>query len=476
MAAEASTRPAVIDGALNYANYNLEHSQYAFLRKAQLTGSTSVSCTTTGGDMVEIEISPGFYNLSKSYLSFYTSGPAAATEFAHQHANPAPWIQKVELVGSRSGTPIETINYVNRACEFYSRRQTPLAEAMTLDCPNIDTGAPNAADGVFEGLALSTNLNARPHDMTTKQSLLSTDGAMTAGGGPLECAYVYTNTVSGATTTLAQRLTFARLFPHSFLSLNKDIYLPEPVMIRITLAPSTQVAFISTTASNTLSGVGPFTNTITLTNFYAYLCTIENPAIRQKLMDQVNGGGLKVCFEHSHNNSNTLTGTGQTLNVKLTPGLADKIKQFHWAPYNTSTNANLYYDHANLSGTSIASKIVDFYVQINGQRVNKQTYTESTADSYYEQRHKLKGSCVGSLKQFLANYGYSLYFDNNSSFLDKNAMIPESNFNDGLALADGEKQFEVFATTAGNNLNHMSYVVVSKWANITPDGIFISNN
>lgn len=472
MAAEASTRPAVIDGALNYANYNLEHSQYAYLRKAQLTGSTTVACTTTGGDMVEIEISPGFYNLAKSYLSFYSSC-LNTTNFLYQHANPAPWIQKIEIVGSRSGTPIETINYVNRACEFYSRRQTPLAEVMTWDCPVSHTAAPNASKGVFEGLAIQTGTEDR-WDNTKRQGLLTTDSTMVASGGPIEPGYLYVGG-SGATLTLAHRIPFSRIF-HSFLALNKDIYLPEPVMVRITLAPSTQWAWTAASASDPTSTPVANAYTITLTNFYAYLCTVENPAIRQKLMDQVNGGGLKVCFEHSHNNSNTLTGTGQSLNVKLTPGLADKIKQFHWAPYNTTTDANLYYDHTNISGTSVASKIVDFYVQINNQRVNKQTYTESTADSFYEQRHKLKGSCIASLQQFLFNYGYSLYFDNNNSLLEKNVMIPESNFNDGLSLADGEKQFEVFATTAGNNLNHMSYVVVSKWANITPDGIFISNN
>ena len=164
---ENVVKPIISAPELNYATYHLDRSEYRYLWTPQQNGQSQITIAVGGGNQTIIEIPPGFYNLSRSYLTFYTNIAADGAGYNNQNIVGLPMVRDILIQGKKTQEQIGQYRYVNKYLSAILRRETPLAEVMSLDTPITSTATPpTEAYGVFEGLTLgftsSTTGAARP--------------------------------------------------------------------------------------------------------------------------------------------------------------------------------------------------------------------------------------------------------------------------------------------------------------------------
>ena len=197
-------------------------------------------------------------------------------------------IRDILVQGKKTQQQLGQYRYVNKYLNAILRRETSLIDAMMLDKPTVATAAPNATNGVFEGLtfesvAAATNvLTARP-----------TQGADSRECYPAktpEPAYLLPS--AAATAQFLQWRLPLGIIKNSFLALDKTLYFPEALYIKITWdtaasAYYTQVLNGSTPTDPTANTPATAITAYTLNNFGLQLCQEENIAIQNKLREEV---------------------------------------------------------------------------------------------------------------------------------------------------------------------------------------------
>jgi len=490
--AEQSIKPPITAADVQYSEYLIESgSPYDYIRKSQQSGLSDVELTSSGGTNVDFLIdSGGFYNLGKSFFTGYYSLASAADLHPFLHANPANFISSITVTGTSSGSQLMNITNFNRAQEYLSRRDTAYDDVASRDMPGPVAAAQQLTLGDnFEGLALNTRFNHRPTwDIKNSQSISGT--VQTDGGGSIEPGYfIVQQTISG---NLAQnfRLKFSDVFKHTFLGLDKVVYFPEQLRITITLAPLIHVCFTSLNLTMSGTTIAAPTTSAYLKNFTLNLAQCQNPMTKQKILSEVQNGGIKLLTENLHTTLQNLNGSQQTVQLRLQPGLGSAVSSIHMVPYNnSSTTGNLVYDHSNLkvnpsnlSGIGVAggaglsgvgAKITGYYTQINNVKVNRSDYDCTKLQDWYEVREKLRGSCISNAVQFNAQFGNDIYFNGPDNSLQKSTNISVDNQAQGMVLNE-EKLIEMVATTgvSGNTINHLSVAILKRHISITPQGFF----
>ena len=252
------------------------------------------------------------------------------------------------------------------------------------------------------------------------------------------------------------------------MALDKTLYFPESLYIKITWDTALSAYFVNTNLTAPATGKASAATAYTLNNFGLQLCQEENVAIQNKLREEVEGGGLRILIDSIESSVVGLTGTQHSLVNRYNSVYGGLLKKFYWVPMNSGDNAsNLFYDCDNTA----AAKVLTFYAQVDNKRLNKANYNEANGDSFYECRDKLKGSCISSMNQYYYNFCYLIDFTNNYNLLTTPANPPTQNFQDGLDLSQ-EKRLDIYATTSGS-LNHYTFAVIQRQLMITKDGLFM---
>lgn len=480
--ADTSQMPAVVSKSLNMHEYNLESSTYEYNNRNSTTNNSTIPLSTAGGELVEFIIPPGYVNFGKSYLTGYFESGGVSGVFPIAFANGLTFVSSITVQDSATGTILMQTNNVNRLSEYYMRREMRYDDIAARDCAiNTGSGIPDGFDGIHEGIALKTTSSLR-YDNSTKR----------ASDFRVEPGYLMTQTILGGAATISGTLNygfryqFSDVLKHTFLGLNKDLYIPTEIKISMTMARHSQSVFTS------LSGAGFDTLAEptaggNLKNFQLMLASPVNAAVRSKLMSEVQSGqGMKLLIETLHSTNNTLSTSDQTVVLRVQKGLGDTIKKVDFIPYNTATtgtNVNNWYDHSNITvsgnpavGVSYGCKVSSCYGKVNDKRWNVQDFTESKGDYWKQNREYFKDTGINSLTEFQQNWGFTMKFDNSESNLNKSTNLPDENFNDGLPI-DGEKQLELYATTgvSGAALNWVTGAVITKHIIIKSNGLYLVN-
>lgn len=464
--AEDQIKPEITSSELNYAQYHLNRSFFTYRNYSQQGGSSSASVTVSGGQTIIFEIGPGFYNLSKSYLTFYTSIPAlGAGNYANQWVEGMPMFRQIQIKGKQSGTIINEIRYLNKYLKTILRRSMSKIEALSLDTPNAATAAPVVADGVCEGLTYTANAVATNTITARPTAGADTRESMVVGGNP-EPAYLLPG-AANAVEALQWRLPFS-LIKDSFFSNGKTLYFPESVYITLTLDTVIGSYFINTSATIPTTGAADATTAMSINNLSLNMACEENIAVQEKLREAVNNGGVRINIDTVESLITNIAGTAHNLQSRYNGVFGSKLQKFWWAPFSTNDGTkNTYYDCDNSAG----SKLTSFYISIDNKRYNQNNYNELIGDSYFEVRDKLKGSTISSMSQYYYNFAYMIDFTSNYNLIDRTGP-PEQNFNDGLDLST-EKRIDVVCTAAAT-LNHYTFAVMSNTLLITKDGFFLN--
>lgn len=474
--ADTSQMPAVVSKSLNMHEYNLEASTYEYVNKTSINNTSTITLSTSGGELVEFIISTGFINLGKSYLQGYFESGGLTGVYPLQFANGITFINTVIVQDTATGSVLMQLNNANRASEYYMRREMRYDDIAARDCVLTSDSATtvDGYDGIHEGICLKTAANIR-YDGSTKR----------ASDFRVEPAYFIAQTISGGTPTVSGslgtgfRYQFSDVFRHTFLGLDKDIYIPSELKISFTLSRASHSFINSVSGLSVATPTEPVTTSY-LKNFQLMLSTPVNAAVRSKLMSEVQSGeGMKLLIESVLSTNNSLSTSDQTVVLRLQKGMGDTLKKVDFVPYNSATtgsNCQYYYDHSNSSTTAFGTKVATCYAQVNNKRWNVQDYTESKGDYWRQNREQFKDTGINSLVEFEQNWGFTINWATPESNLNKSTNLPSENFNDGLPL-DSEKQIELINTMgiSGTSVNWLTYAVITKHLIIKNNGLYLTN-
>src|SRR5689334_6937380 len=117
--------------------------------------------------------------------------------------------------------------------------------------------------------------------------------------------------------------------------LDKDIYANEILIMRIVWENSNRILFYSTSASNPIAGGAvAYAGNITATNIALFLAVEKNLLIANELIQKVAAGGLSIQIPFVYSFLNNLSGTSQTVSIRLNRGHGKTCKKIYHSIYN----------------------------------------------------------------------------------------------------------------------------------------------
>jgi hypothetical protein len=427
--------------------------------------------TVSGGQVVQFEVTPGTYNLSRSYLSFNALAPNLNTKYNWMYMEGMPMIREILVQGKNNSAKICEVRMLNKYLKTILRREMQIDEVRALDCITMTNATPTAASGSFEGLSMGTGSDDRPNNVTRQLGVSGTTG------NP-EPAYMAVSAQGGTGGTVTQGIAQVNfhlplgLIKNTILAADKSIYWSETLYIRITFDGANSWYFTGDGAADPSDAPVAPASSIAISALQLFLCQEDNPMIQQRLMDVVtNGAGLTLPLDTVDSTVMSISGAGtHYVNLSYSSTLGSKLKKVYWSPFSSADNTlNTYYDNNNTA----AAKVSSFYITLDSNRINRNDYNTARGDDFQEVRNKLKGSCISTQNQYYYNFAYALDLSSPYNLLDQPLNPPKENFRDGLSL-DSERKITVVCTAAAT-LNHYAFGVVQRSITIGKQGVVIGN-
>lgn len=446
---------------IDYKTVDLSHGTYIMNQLTPMTGGTTATITITGGNDVIFEINPKVINYSKSYIKYTQSCPALATNATTAYAEGCPAIRQIQFYTRGRCMPVDIAD-VNKYLAGIGRHVNKIDSVLGWDNPTV-TAAYSSANGYNQTLYCSNNTAAnvpRPFDSASA-------AVGTAKTSFLEPAYLMVGTAQNAINLTNWNIPLS-CFYNTLLAMDKDILFNETCYLRIVWAPSTSIYYTHTATANVYTGSAPAVGDVSMTNIGLFLATEQNPLIEADLRKKVSEGfSIPIPFVYANK---IALGTGSiTCSTRYSRGHGKKLKALYWIPYNLTESGRSGYDHSNSINAGVGTKITDFFVTVNNNRMHQFNLSCANGDDYLIARDTLKGSCILSSNEFYYNYMNKINFCDNYSPIDKPQFSPsEQNWSDGLLL-DTEQLIDIRAT-ATIGLNHYIFAVVERALNISDAG------
>ena len=436
-----------------------DHGTYDYALLLQQTGGQALAGITNGGNQSIMEFPPGVYNLAKTFLR-YTVNPVApgAGNYNFVFTDTCSEIQQLYLY-TRTNTQLVQLPNANTYVNAVLRHETPLKEVLTNDIYQFDgntwQGLQNLISGITTGGALSYY-----------NPLIPSLGGTSTVNSPLTPAYYAQGGNNGADPSI-NRFFPLSIFKNTILELDRDIYFPETVYLKIVWENANRVYWTNNSLV-TLNGAVAGTS-YSYSNLSLYAAIEKNPVIVNDLMNKSQAGQLKYLVPYVQSDLiNVPAGTNQSVMTRYNRGHGRRLMKIYWAPYANVQTLLASYDHNNQA----QAKVVHFFTTINNVRTNQFDYYCANYDDYLIRRGYLAGSAILSSIDYYTNYTWIENFCNNQSKLDKPLSPPEQNYIDGLDLTV-EQIYNIKATTANININHYVFAVGQKELSIAPGMITI---
>ena len=436
--------------------------------------STSVTVSTST-QIVQWSVPSGIFNfgLDSSGIRMKVSiADPADTVQQHLYAHPFSMFQSLD-VRTESGQVLVSLPSLYKYSYAVIRREITIGELMSLPIPFLDTASASNDKGIWA--FCHRNFASIGH---------------------------YRNVASGRSLTLGEPMEFASgnavnlvtavdcfipfwLLKNTLLSANMDLYVPENTIWSFTFlergrssmttsavltAITPTLYWVSQSAISVTDGVVD----ITVSNLHLELSRQSNAKLNEKIKSAFMGG-LKVCLPYIHQQSASLTGTSQLMDVNLNSGVGSHLKKLFYTAFATSeasssaTQANIY-DNNGLADAKIQVHYLTLNTLDAGNYTSKQ-WDISASDDYNHVRNQLVGKAisVGGSYAYYANHCISYDFTAAGSH-DLFEGYPEDRFRGGIPLASQVKMTFNNTTTSGS-FTHFVWAVVSRTYSIDEAGL-----
>lgn len=303
--------------------------KYRFLRVPlnNITGS-QITVGATTSQLLEWKLPNAVYNLAQSYIGYSVGivSQGATPNYGNIHADCLE-IATNAYFGTAGGLDLCNLNYVNRYTKVWRKARTPFSEYISNDASSQ--------------LAPCNELK----------------GVNTIGGGGvplvnyLEPKYLDIKD--------AGVLNVNRMFPlkgiiDTIFSIDKDLYFPTDMYVRLTAGVGNQIAFHATANPATAPTTAALVGDVTIKNIYLYLAVEQNDLIVQSVMNKVLTSGLKLTIPYTTAFRNTVGSGAANVQISLTQQYGRKLKRMINTFWNITENGYTAMDCLN-SATKIST-------------------------------------------------------------------------------------------------------------------------
>lgn len=454
---------------LDYQAKVASHPSYRANRLVPL-GSASVNLAASSTVQSQIEIPTAVFNLARSHLNFKVTIPATTNQCTTTHAQPAMFVDRIRL-SSLGGVDIVDLSHARNYCSLAVQCETKLQDFLTYDdsIPAASeatwvSGNKGKGGGFYRsGAALSASVGASNARTGTR---IVDDAEAIADVGYTEQAYVS----EGADNT-AQFMNMSiplKFFCNTFLSLDKDAYFGQNLLLTIDWAPIQVLGWTADSASDWSTGYAALAAAVALSEVRLELAVEANPLVAQSLIEKVQREGMQMMIPYVYSNlQNTgSSSTSSTVQLRFNRTHGQRLLHVISGVFaNTQTGISAF-DHENLTDDKVAS----FQTSLDSAYLQQNPMDCSNAEDWDIIKPLLKDSVIGQSGNV---YKYNHLFIDSwregpaCEFREKDGIV------DGLSL-DSEHVYQIARTTTSGQYNLYTFGVVQRVLTITPQMVSVS--
>lgn len=456
----SNTRP---NPAINFKTYKSVSSNYRF-NKVYLDniGNSQITLDPVSSQTLQFKLPAKVYNLSKSFLTYninFASAGASGANYAFADVG-LEMAQSITF-GNSAGMNVVDVNHVNNY----------LSVARKIDTSIDDFESSDITEGMSKAVTKTSNWFPPTFNAPAGNIYGLAAGVSLVGATENEPRYVQSN------SALNTNLVVSRNFPLGAISgtlfaMDRDLYFADNMYLRIQTAPSSKVAYTSTSVTDPSAGAAALATQPTLTNITLYLAMEEDQLIIDSIQEKFRQGKLEFTIPFTYNVA-TFSSVGSVLattSVSLTSQFGKLLKRMLYFLMPSQEILNIAYDHENFN----ASKVTSYQTALDS--VNLQDgflscVQPSTAnptailDDFRENRKYLKDSAIQNSAAYQLNWFHVDSWSDKSS--DPN--VPDSNVMEGVDLSI-PRTYQVRANTTNANYTHYIFGLFQRVIGITPTG------
>jgi len=390
---------SLVNNETNYSKVSINGPRYKHTKVLPSSGGGSLTFTATANQPLLFELpSSQSINFAESYLSFDFALPSTANgSFVFTDIPP---IARVALK-SKTGSVLCEISNFQLYWKLCVLSGIPLPEYVSRSVPGCATAI--AASRLQGSCEFANPGNQLPATATAANiyncTCIRETGAIEQGKLQLPAyravMHYASSAIGGAgTMTLQCKLNFSDMI-NSIFCMNKDIHLPESLLMEVEIIAQDKFAG-DHTAVATLAGAATAGVAGTLTNIAIYLGVQQNPELVEAVRSQTVSEGLSFLIPYVSMSSLPLgIATSGNAVVKIHRGYGQRLLRIYSAEYVSANNLNLTANFFN-DGTTTTS----YSTVLDGNKLQYGDMVITSGDDYKEMNRLLKNTAMCNLQQW----------------------------------------------------------------------------
>lgn len=446
---------------LSYKAIQEANCKYRFLRiPLNNVTSSSVTVGAATSQLLEWKLPNTVYNLAQSFIGYKESIASSGTtpKFNYVFEDTIGLASNIYF-GNASGADLCNLNYVNKYIKIARKITTPMQNFLTNDAET-------------SGLYPSNDLVAANYYPSVTQNA---GGTATGVTNYIEPQYL---TVGADATALERNRLFPLgSIPDTIFSVDKDIYIPTDMFLRVTAGPGNANAYFSTAATTPATGTSALAVDTTLSNIYLYLAVETNQRVIDSVMTTVRETGLTLNIPYTTAFRNSSTGTVANVNLPLSSQYGKKLKQILTTVWNGTETSNTAGDCGNHGGVDAAqngTKIKTYNTFLNNRQLQDTsidcTYAGGPSIANFNDWRENSRHCLGSVIQNRAVYAQNWFHLDKFYEDNKGSSVPVENRQDGYDMNQGPVLHQLQATTVNGTWIYYQFASFSRDVQLNSSG------
>lgn len=491
---------------------------YELTRLTQNNGADSAIIGLTAGVQSEFIIPAVAWNPAESVLNFTATIPATAATYTWMPRDTFPCIDSIQVQNVK-GTNIADIRFaaqylkaVGKLEMTYERLQTQKKEALLQKCAArpafavaatdakgtvklvddgkdvyvssasiADTSAGGAVDKKINAAAGGAQVSVSVTGLVTDVNALrynkdEVDNPFT------ENLYLSRSSAQNTDLVIYFKIPLRDLAPDSLLSMDKDLYVGEPLRLLLNWAPGINWGWTAPGAYDPATTAADLTVTPTITDLRLFYAQERNERVISTLMAKFAAGTLHYTIPYPQCFNNRLqSSSAHNVTLRMNAGNGRRLKRIvHCMISGNEVKNNRYEISRITAGTQATATVAAvpgtakagyYYTQVDGR--NRQqfniTMDQNKNEDYMLMYPHLKGTAIQSLDQFKYNWVHVESFDEVGSIADRSSH--DDQIRKGVDLAGVRElkwDFSLTLTGGDEALSHYSFAVFERDLKPTP--------
>lgn len=441
------------------------HGSYSYTRILP-NGSSSAQLNTSSQQEVLLDLPNRVMNLSRSTLDFDLDVPLLAGSTSRLLTVGQSAIERMSVY-SRSGVYLADIT----SCGIYTRCVTPyvtshskLQSADKTQLASTVSGAESTGKGFFNCPSRSLADTETPDGRNAKR-VTDTGGATTTEDADVafnENQY-YTQGTLGSGSYIKCSVPLSE-FHHTVLSVDKDLYFNQALVMRVSFAGTDKMGGSSTSATDPETGKVNNLGAVQVKNIRLNLAIETNREIADGVRGMVMTTGLSqvVPYVYPYLFTNSSPQTSVSQQQRFNAGMGHSLLNVYTVTANAATSGLLSADIANKGGTE---KITSYQASVDNNLLSEYTPECASNEDYVIQRHLMEDSCISNANVFRHNRVQINSWRSGKcvDWKDTDTVL------DGLDLS-AERIYNIQKTLVSGSYRHYIFAVVQRTMSIAPSG------